>query len=238
MKLKSGEDTLNYKRLLSLVLPTAVILSACQRVSATELLPENTFQIVNDVENYHQVVTIKNETNTNEEESFTYSATEATLFPADALAYGSSISKGTNIPSVKTNVYSNKDGAYQKTNQSDWLPAATTGPLYASLEIYPYQTFIKIAEAFTEKGIVTEGNSDYTVTYSGIDSALNQEVSALLGKHPNAQTHYDVTVTVDKETNRLESLSLKTEVTHGDGDKVVMTEMTSHFSKYNYHVPK
>lgn len=238
MMLKSEEDTLKCKRLLSLVLPTAVILSACQRVSATEIYPADALEIVNDVESYHQIVTLKNETITEQTETYSYSATEATIFPEDALAYGSRIVKGTNIQPKKTSMYSSQEGAYQKDDQSAWQPQGTTEPVFASLTVYPYHTFVQLAEIFTEKGTVTELEEKFEVTFSGIDAAVSQEVGLLLGKFPIAHTSYDVEIIVDKETKRMDSISVSMEVEQADGNRTTTEEITSYFSKYNHNLPK
>ncbi|MDE1548590.1 DUF6612 family protein [Jeotgalibaca caeni] len=227
------------KRLLTLVLPTAVILSACQRVLATDFQPSSTVALSNDVENYHQIVTVKAETTLDQNETaVSYTATEATLFLDETIGYGSRITKGTDISSHKVNMYSSPSRAYQQTNQEDWQPVATTSPLFSSLEVYPYETFLEMAEIFIQNGTVAESEEEFLITYSGKDEALNREIAAALEKMPAANTSYEVSLSVDKESQHLTSFSLITETEQADGNRIVTQELTSSFSKYNQNTPK
>lgn len=232
MMLKSEADKLKSKRFLLLVLPVTILLSACQSVFAIDSEPNVAVTVSNDVENYHQIVTVKNETNLNDELKTTYSATEAVLFPDQAIAYGSRIFKGTDMASFKTSMFSSPDAAYEKTNQEDWQAATTTGPLFSNLEVYPYASFIDMSDVFIEKGELTSLDNHYAINYFGSDPEVNRAISEILNKFPVANTVYEASISIDKETQLMTSFSLIIKT-----DRQTQ-EIKSHFSKHNQQTPK
>lgn len=226
------------KRLLSLLLPTVVTLSACQQVMAMDHLPEEAVTIAQDVDSYHQVITIRNETETKNEtgaiqKEELYSITEATLFPEESLAYGSRITKKTGIDPTKIRIYGSKEGAFQQKDNGEWEASATAEPLLASLEVLPYDSFIQLTKIFAQKGTITESNGIYTITYTGSDMEINQKISSLLQQFPSSHTVYQVTITVNKEDHHLLSFSLLTDERQANGQREVTHEINSLFSKYN-----
>lgn len=220
------------KRFLALVLPVTILLSACQNVFATDSEPNVALTVSNDVENYHQIVTVKNETNSNEQVKTTYSATEAVLFPDQAIAYGSRIFKGTDMVSFKTSIFSSPDAAYEKTNQADWQAATTTGPLFSTLEVYPYASFLAMSEVFMEKGNLTTFEDHFEILYEGADSEVNRAISETLNKFPLANTVFDAKISVDKDSQRITSFSLTIKT-----DRQTQV-INGHFSKYNQQTAK
>ena len=221
------------KRLLSLLLPTAVLLSGCQQVLATDLPHEDSIVISQDIESYHQTVILQTETEDEDKVENLYSITEATLLPKDSLAYGSRIDKDDGITPTKQNICGSSKGAFIQKDNNEWIPAATLDPLISSLEIYPYKTFVELSKIFAEKGTYIESEEEYKIVYSGIDTEMNQQVSDLLEQFPISNTHYDVSISLDKNDFRLSSFSLLKKVQAANGQKSVTQKLTSIFTKYN-----
>lgn len=234
---------MNYKRICSFVLPTVVILSACQQVSASDHLSTDSLTVSSNIENYHQIISLKNETESvNEtgipETNYTYSVTEATLFPEDTIGYGSRIEKGSALTPSKTSIYGSEEAAYQQVNSGEWFPSATVGPLYSTIEVYPYETFVKIATLFEQKGTVTETKDAYVISYYGIDEEIQRDVSEILQQFPSTGTTYDVVITLTKDNHYIQDVSFVTEVTNNEKNQTVTQEIKAAFSKHNVNVPK
>lgn len=221
------------KRLLSFLLPTAVLLSGCQQVLAADHLSENSLMLSRDVKSYHQTVSLQTEIeSTISEKEVFYSITEATLFPEESFAYGSRITKDKDITPSKLNLYgSKKEGAFLQKDNGEWIPSATVEPIFTSLEIYPYQTFVELSEIFAEKGSWIESGEEFKIDYSGVDIDINQKVATLLGELPISKTHYHVSISLNKNSHRLTSLSYQTEVEYEQ--KKVTQELEISFSNYN-----
>ncbi|WP_373711292.1 DUF6612 family protein [Jeotgalibaca porci] len=229
---------MNIKRLLFVILPSAVILSACQRAFATDIQSEVTLTAAENIENYHQVITIETETLTEENTTeSTYAITEATIFPDEALAYGQRITKGGSRDAYKTSIYASNDGAFQKENSEEWIASATPDPLFSSISVYPYETFTALVALFESKGTVVSSDDTYTVTYSGYDETLNRELSALVQQFPISGTKYDVTITLDKETDFITVIQLQSHTGSTAGKRAITQNLTAQFSKYNINTP-
>lgn len=229
---------MNIKRLLFVILPSAVILSACQRAFATDIQSETTLTAAENIENYHQVITIETETLTEENViKSTYAITEATIFPDEALAYGQRITKGGNRDAYKTSIYASNEGAFQKENSQEWAASATPDPLFSSISVYPYETFTALVTLFESRGTVIASDDTYTVTYSGYDETLNRELSALIQQFPISGTKYDVTITLDKETDFITAIQLQSETGATAGKRATTQSLTAQFSKYNINKP-
>lgn len=225
---------MNIRRFLFIILPAAVTLSACQRAFATDIQSETPLTASQDFENYHQVITVKTE-NLSEENTIesTYAITEATIFPEENIAYGQRINKGTNIEAYKTSIYVSDEGAYQKKNSESWTASATTEPLFSSIAVYSYETFANLVALFESKGTVVESDKEYALTYSGYDEALNRELSALVHQFPVKGTKYDVTITLDKKTNFINSVEMQSETISNNGKRTTYQSLKAQFSKYN-----
>lgn len=229
---------MNYKRLLAFVIPSVVTLSACQSVLATELVPNN-LTTAENIENYHQYISIETETKQNSDTiENTYTVTEATIFPNESLAYGSRINKNSGSEAFKTSIYTAIDGAYQKKNNEEWFLAATPEPLFSTIVVYPYESFLKLTELFESKGNVLEEKEDYIIHYNGYDEELNRELAAIMKQFPNASTSYDVEIILDKTTKQIETITLISETREDDNNRVVTQHLTALFSKYNHNTPR
>lgn len=192
-----------------------------------------------NIENYHQVITIETETltETNTIDN-TYAITEATVFPAEGLAYGQRINKGTNLEAYKTTIYASDAGAFQKKDDAEWVASATPDPLFASIAVYPYETFAALATLFESKGSVVETNTEYVITYSGYDEALNRELADLVQQFPMTGTTYEATITLDKETEFITAIELHSETASGKGKRAIHQRLSAQFSRYNANEPR
>lgn len=229
---------MNIKRFLFIILPTAVILSACQRAFATDIQSETTFAAAKTIENYHQVITIETQTLSDSDTiDETYAITEATIFPDESLAYGQRINKGSGIEAYKTSIYASHDGSFEKKNSEDWVPSATPDPLFSSISVYPYETFTQLVALFESRGTVVASDHEYIITYSGYDEDLNRELSALIQQMPISGTKYDVTITLDSETDFITSIQLQSETAAAKGKLPTVQKLTAQFSKYNLNHP-
>lgn len=230
---------MNYKRLLAFVIPSVITLSACQSVLATELSPNNTLAFAENIENYHQYISVETETkqNSNIIEN-TYTVTEATVFPEESLAYGSRINKDSGFNAFKTSIYAASDGAYQKKNNEEWSLAATPEPLFSTIVVYPYESFLKLTELFESEGSVLENKEDYVIYYSGYDEELNRELAEVMKQFPIAGTNYEAEIVLDKATKQIETIHLVSETKEDDSNRVVKQQFTALFSKYNYNTPR
>lgn len=192
--------------------------------------------ISRDVDSYHQTVTLKTEVQTTKETGISeteesYSITEATLYPTNSIAYGTHIIKNKDRTPVILNMYASKEIAFSQKNNKEWVSSATVEPVFTSIEIYPYETFIELSEIFAEKGTWIESDSDFLIDYSGVDSEINHRVSSLLEEFPVSHTYYDVSITLNRSDHRLVSFSYKTEVKQGQ--QTTIQEINSVFSNYN-----
>lgn len=237
--LKSEVSDLSIRRFLFVIVPAAVTLSACQRALATDIQSETALTASQDFENYHQVISVETETLTKENTiESTYAITEATIFPEENLAYGQRVNKGTNLEAYKTSIYASDEGAYQKKNNDTWVASATPDPLFSSISVYPYETFVNLVTLFESKGTVAETDKEYIITYSGYDEALNRELSDLVQQFPVTGTKYDVTITLDKKTDYITSVQMQSETASTTGKSTTNQNLSAHFSKYNLNEPR
>lgn len=224
------------KRLLSLLLPTAILLSGCQQVLATNHTSENILRVSRDVDSYHQTVTLKTEVKTTKETGVSeinelYSITEATLYPTDSIAYGTRIIKNNNSAPFILNMYGTNEIAFTQKNNEEWISSVTVDPIFTSIEIYPYETFVELSEIFAEKGTWIESDNEFLIDYSGVDPEINQKVSSLLKELPVSHTSYDVSISLNRSDHRLLTFSYTTEVKQGQ--QTTTQEINSVFSNYN-----
>jgi hypothetical protein len=234
---------LNYKRLCSFVFPTAVILSACQQVSASDHLPTDPLTISNNIENYHQIIAVTNQTDTiNQigvaETKLNYAVTESTVFPDEAIAYGSRITKGSSSIPSKKRIYDNAQVAYQQVDNGEWEAAATVGAFFTSIEVIPYDRFVEMTQLFEEKGTISVDDNSYTISYSGVDADIQTELANILQQFPLSDTHYSANVVVDKADKRITDFHLVVEVTNQSSQQKTTQDIKASFSKYNSNIAR
>lgn len=221
------------------LLPVAtLILSGCQQVMASDHSTGEGVAIHQEVENYQQVISLTQSLESNEATEtspapISYTITEATLFPRAGEGHGTRIIKKNEAEPVKWDLYASQEGAYQQKNNGDWSHSATADPLFATLEVFTYDTFAELAELFLERGELTENRHEYTITYEGSNPDLDTRIASLLNQFSGAGTSYEATITVSKKDNRVTSLDLCMKKPSSEDGKVYCQEIKAAFQKFD-----
>lgn len=221
---------------LSLLLPTAaLLLSGCQQVLASDDSNGERLTIRQEVTDYQQVISLKQSTRSQNTSVIptSHTITEATLFPQVGEGYGTRIIKKAQATPTKWNIYASKKGAFQQKNNGEWVSSATTDPLFATLEVYSYDTFAELAKLFLEEGQVTETRDEYLIAYTGSDNGLNQNIAALLNQFPTEGTSFDAAITVDKKDRHVTSFHLAIQKEQPGQEDISQQEIEAAFHKFN-----
>lgn len=217
---------------------TALLLSGCQQVMASDHSTGEELVIHQEVENYQQVISLSQRMETEEAAEtstppVSYTVTEATLFPKTGEGHGTRIIKKNETDPIKWDLYASQNAAYQQKNNGEWSRSATSDPTFATLEVFSYDTFTELAELFLAKGELSENRYEYIISYEGSDPELNTRIASLLNQFTGTDTAYEATITVDKEDRRVTSIDLCMKSQQPNNGETYCQEIEAAFHKFN-----